>query len=172
MNNRLLKLMTLSMFVAIGVVVSPLLRFEGFAPTAHLVNVVVAVFLGPWYALGCGVTIAVIRMVLMGIPPLALTGQIFGAFFAGLLYKMSKGKLIFATLGEVIGTGVIGSMISYPVMKFIMGRGELSLFFYMPSFTIASIIGGSAAYILLKTLQKTGVLTKIQTKLGGKTYEA
>jgi energy coupling factor transporter S component ThiW len=171
MRNKLLKLITLAMFVAIGVVVSPLLRVEGFAPTAHLVNVVVAVFMGPWYALGCGIAIAVTRMVMMGIPPLALTGQIFGAFFAGLLYRMSKGKLIFATLGEVIGTGIIGSIISYPVMRFIMGRGELSLFFYMPSFTIASIMGGSVAYVLLKTLQKAGVLSKIQVKLGGKSYE-
>ena len=168
MNNRkLLNMVMLAMFVAIGVVISPILRVEGFAPTAHLVNVVCAVFMGPWYALANGVITGIVRMALMGIPPLALTGQVFGALLAGLLYR---GKLIYATLGEVIGTGVIGSMVSYPVMKFFMGRGDLSLFFYTPSFTIASIMGGSVAYILLKTMQKTGALSTIQLKLRGKSY--
>ena len=171
MNTKLLKLIMLSMFVAIGVVISPILRVEGFAPTAHLVNVVCAVFLGPWYALGNAVATGVIRMTLMGIPPLALTGQVFGALLTGLLYKTSRGKLIFATLGEVIGTGIIGSIASYPIMKFLMGRGELTWLFYTPSFTIAALIGSSVAYIMLKTFQKTGILTKIQTQLGGKSYE-
>lgn len=171
MKSKLLKLTMLAMFVAIGVVISPILRVEGFAPTAHLVNVVCAVFMGPWYALGNALATGFIRMTLMGIPPLALTGQIFGALLAGLFYRASKGKLIFATLGEVIGTGIIGSLASYPVMTFLWGRGGLSLLFYTPSFIIASTIGGSVAYILLKTLQKTGVLSKIQISLGGESYE-
>ena len=170
-NNKVLKLIMLSMFVAIGVVISPILRVEGFAPTAHLVNVVCAVFMGPWYALANGIVTAIIRMTLMGIPPLALTGQIFGAVLSGCLYRASKGKLICATVGEIIGTGIIGSLVSYPVMSIIMGRGELALFFYTPSFLIASTIGGSIAYIILKSLQKTGMLSKIQIRLGGKTYE-
>ena len=171
MKNNLLKLTMLSMFVAIGVVISPLLRVEGFAPTAHLVNVVVAVLMGPWYALVNGIITAIIRMTVMGIPPLAITGQVFGAVLAGILYRASKGKLIFASIGEVIGTGIIGAIVSYPVMRFIVGRGDLALFFYVPSFTIASLIGAGVAFIMLKTMQKTGVLTPVQLKLGGKLYE-
>jgi energy coupling factor transporter S component ThiW len=127
--------------------------------------------MGPWYALANAVATAFIRMTLMGVPPLALTGQVFGALLAGLLYRASKEKLIFATLGEVIGTGIIGSIASYPIMKFIMGRGELTWLFYTPSFTIAALIGSSIAYILLKTLQKTNILIKIQSELGAKSYE-
>ena len=161
----------LSLFVAIGVVISPILRIEGMCPTAHLINVVCAVFLGPYYALGCAFSIGVIRMAFMGIPPLALTGAIFGAFLSGVLYRASKGKLMFAVIGEVIGTGIIGSIVSYPVMTFIWGRGELTWFFYTPMFIGATLIGGSTAYLLLKTLQKTGILAKTQIKLGGKSYE-
>lgn len=81
MKDRTLKLVLLSMFVGIGVVISPILRIEGMCPTAHLINVVCAVLLGPYYALACAFTIGMIRMLLIGIPPLALTGAIFGSFF-------------------------------------------------------------------------------------------
>ena len=171
MNKKLVKLVMLSLFVAIGVVISPILRIEGMCPTAHLVNIVCAVFLGPYYAFGCALTIGIIRMTLTGIPPLALTGAVFGAFLSGVLYKASKGKLIFAVIGEVIGTGIIGSIVSYPIMAFMLGRGELTWFFYTPMFISASLMGGSVAYVLLKTLQKNKMLAKIQIELGSKYYE-
>jgi energy coupling factor transporter S component ThiW len=159
------------MFVAVGVVISPVLRIEGMCPTAHLVNIVCAVFLGPYYALGCAAAIGIIRMGLMGIPPLALTGAVFGALLSGILYRTSKGNLFAAVIGEVIGTGVIGSIVSYPVMAFLMGRGGLSWFFYTPMFIGATLMGGAAAYVLLKTLARNKTLSKVQLKLGGKSYE-
>ena len=73
--------------------------------------------------------IGVIRMMFMGIPPLALTGAVFGAFLSGVLYRLSKGKIICAVIGEIIGTGIIGSIVSYPVMAFIMGRDGLTAFY-------------------------------------------
>ena len=78
-NNSLLIMLTLSMFVTIGLVISPILRFEGFAPTAHFVNIVCSVFLGPWYSLLNGLITAFLRMSFLGIPPLAITGQVFGS---------------------------------------------------------------------------------------------
>ena len=78
-KTDVLRLATLSMLVALGVVISPLLRIEGMCPMAHFINIVCAVLLGPWYALLCASLIGIIRMVLMGIPPLALTGAVFGA---------------------------------------------------------------------------------------------
>jgi energy coupling factor transporter S component ThiW len=173
-RQALVKLIMLSMFTAIGVVISPILRFEGFAPTAHLVNVVCAVFMGPWYALVNGIITAILRMTLMGIPPLAITGQVFGAFFAGLFYRASQGRkndLIFATAGEIIGTGLIGSVMSYPVMTFIVGREGLHLFFYTIPFTGASCMGAGLAYAALKVLKRNGMLGRIHHELGVKTYE-
>ncbi len=85
---RLKKMVMLAMFVAIGVVISPILRVEGCCPMQHVVNIVCSVFMGPWYSLLCAVLIGVIRMACMGIPPLALTGAVFGAFLSGEFYRI------------------------------------------------------------------------------------
>ena len=114
-QKTLLRLIFMGIMIALGVVISPLLRVEGMCPMAHLINICCAVLLGPADALLCAFLIGVIRMVLMGIPPLALTGAVFGAFLSGLLYRASGGKLVAAFLGEVFGTGVIGALVSYPV---------------------------------------------------------
>lgn len=170
-NSKLLRSIMLAMMVAIGVVISPILRVEGLCPTAHFINVVCSVFLGPWYSLLCATMIGIIRMIFMGIPPLALTGAVFGAFLSGVLYRMSKGSILAAVIGEVIGTGIIGSILSYPIMTYIWGRSGLTWIFYVPSFVLATLIGGSIALLFLKTLSKNGMLFKIQYELGVNIYD-
>lgn len=128
-NTKLTKMIFWAMMVAVGVVISPLLRIEGMCPMAHFINVTCAVLLGPWYAFLCALAIGLIRMAFMGIPPLALTGAVFGAALSGILYRASKGKIIFAFLGEVIGTGIIGAIVSYPVMALLWGRTGLTWLF-------------------------------------------
>jgi len=169
-TKHLLKLVTLSMLIALGVVISPILRVEGMCPMAHFINIVCSVFLGPWYSLLCATLIGVIRMMLMGIPPIALTGAVFGAFLSGVFYRMSGGRLLFAVLGEVIGTGVIGAVMSYPVMTFLWGKEGLSWLFYVPSFICGTLIGGSIAYVFLRKLSANGMLARIQTMLGSESY--
>lgn len=170
-NKKVLKMVLMAMFVAIGVVISPILRIEGMCPMQHLVNVVCAVFLGPLYAFLCAIMIGIIRMMFMGIPPLALTGAVFGALLSGILYRMSKGKIIFAVMGEVIGTGIIGSIASYPVMAFLMGRTGLNWLYYTPMFIGATVMGGSMAYVFLKALSMRGLLGKFQFMLGADVYD-
>ncbi len=170
-NTKLLKMVFLAMMVAVGVVISPILRVEGMCPMAHFINVTCAVFLGPWYAFVCALTIGILRMIFMGIPPLALTGAVFGAFLSGVFYRLSKGKLVCAFLGEVIGTGIIGAIVSYPVMTIFWGKTGLTWFFYVPSFIAGTLIGGSIAFIFLKQLSKAKLLSKFQTALGANIYE-
>ena len=172
MNNskKFLKLVVLSVLVALGVVISPILRVEGMCPMAHLINIVCAVLLGPWYSLLCALLIGIIRMAIMGIPPIALTGAIFGAFLSGVFYKLSHGKLVFAVLGEVIGTGIIGAILSYPVMTYFWGKEGLSWLFYVPSFICGTLIGGSIAYLFLSKLSNAGLLPKLQARLGSESY--
>ncbi len=166
-HYNILRMVTMAMLVAIGVVISPLLRVEGMCPMAHLINITAAVLLGPVDAFLVAVMIGVIRMSVMGIPPLALTGAVFGATLSGILYKASKGKIWAAVLGEIIGTGVIGAIVSYPVMAFICGREGLGWLFYVPSFICGTLIGGSIAFIFLYQLQRAGVLSDIQRRLKG-----
>ena len=58
-RSKTLRMVMLAMMVAIGVVISPILRIEGMCPTAHLINIVCSVLLGPWYSLLCATLIAV-----------------------------------------------------------------------------------------------------------------
>jgi len=169
-SKSILKLVVLSMLVALGVVISPILRVEGMCPMAHFINIVCSVFMGPWYSLLCATLIGIIRMTAMGIPPLALTGAVFGALLSGLAYRLFKGRIIFAVLGEIIGTGIIGAIVSYPVMDLIMGKEGLSLFFYVPSFICGTLIGGSIAYFFLRKLADAGLLMRLQDKLGSPVY--
>lgn len=169
-SKGLLKMTMLSMLIALGVVISPILRVEGMCPMAHFINIVCSVFLGPWYSLLCATLIGIIRMITMGIPPIALTGAIFGAFLSGVFYRLSKGKIICAVFGEIIGTGIIGAIMSYPVMTFLWGKEGLSWLFYVPSFICGTLIGGSIAYVFLRKLADNGMLVKIQTMLDSKAY--
>ena len=169
-SKNLLKMITLSMLIALGVVISPILRVEGMCPMAHFINIVCSVFMGPWYSLLCATLIGIIRMITMGIPPIALTGAIFGAFLSGVFYRASKGRIIFAVLGEIIGTGIIGAILSYPVMTFLWGKEGLSWLFYVPSFICGTLIGGSIAYVFLRKFAANGMLAKIQNMLGSKGY--
>ncbi len=174
-RELLLKEVVLAMLVAVGVVISPILRVEGMCPMAHLINIVCAVLLGPWWSLLCAVLIGVIRMLFLGIPPLALTGAVFGAVLSGVSYRLSNGKILAACIGEVIGTGIIGAIVSYPVMMMLWnGTGaynHLTLFFYVPSFIGGTLIGGTVAFLLLGALSRCGQLAQIQKKLGAKVYD-
>lgn len=170
-SKGLLRAVVLAMLIALGVVISPILRFEGMCPMAHFINIVCSVLLGPWYSLLCATIIGIIRMAVMGIPPLALTGAIFGAFLSGVFYRMSKGKILFAVLGEIIGTGIIGAIVSYPVMTFLWGKEGLSWLFYVPSFICGTLIGGSIAFVFLRKLSNAGVLSRFQSMLAVQSYD-
>lgn len=117
------KISLLAMMIALDVVLSPLFRIEGMAPMSSAMNVIAATLLGPLYATSMAFVCAVIRMTLLGIPPLALTGALFGAFLAGVGYKYT-GKVWGAMIGEIIGTGLIGSLLSYPVMVWFTGSQQ------------------------------------------------
>lgn len=169
-QKSILKLVVLSMLVAIGVLISPILRVEGMCPMAHFINIVCSVFLGPWYSLLCATLIGIIRMATMGIPPLALTGAVFGALASGLLYRISKGRIVFAVLGEIIGTGIVGAIISYPVMTLLWNYENLTVFFYVPSFICGTLIGGSIAFFFVRKLADSGMLARIQAGLGSNVY--
>lgn len=156
------KLALLAMMIALDVVLSPLFRIEGMAPMSSVMNVLAAVVMGPLYATVMAFVCALIRMGLLGIPPLALTGALFGAFLAGWGFRLTH-RTWGAMIGEIIGTGLIGSLLSYPVMVWFTGSTQaLYWFVYTPRFFGGSISGSLIAWLVVIQLQRFGVIKKLQ----------
>ena len=137
------------------------------APVQHLVNILCAVFVGPWWGVACAFIASLIRNLLTLGSPLAFPGSMCGALLAGLLYKYLK-KTPVAYVGELVGTGLIGGMLSYPIALFVMGNDKAALFTFVIPFLISSLGGTIIAVIIVTALSKTGVLRKFQDELNGK----
>lgn len=119
-------------------------------PMQHTVNVLSAVLLGPWYAVAIAFLTSLLRNILGTGSLLAFPGSMFGAFLAGMLYQKT-GEQYLASLGEVVGTGILGAIAAFPLAKFIVGQ-DVAVFFYIVPF-LASTIGGTViANLLLKAL--------------------
>jgi energy coupling factor transporter S component ThiW len=110
--------------------------------------------LGPWWSLLMAFLAALIRN-LLGMGTLfAFPGSMCGALLAGLMYKYGK-KLPFALVGELVGTGIIGAILTYPIATFIMGK-ETALFAMVIPFSVSSLGGVIIASVILYALRKTG----------------
>ena len=150
------KLVLSALFIALGVSTSHLIAIPvGVSkcfPVQHLINVLSAVLLGPFYALWNAIAISTLRNFLGVGTLLAFPGSIFGAFLAGVLYKWIR-KILPAVIGEIFGTGIIGSLASYPVAKFLMGT-DLAFYFFVVPFLVSTIGGSIIGYLILKIMIK------------------
>lgn len=131
------------------------------SPMQHFVNVVSAVLLGPFYALGNAFIASFIRNILGTGSLLAFPGSMIGAFLSGLLYEKYKSKIV-ACFGEFIGTGIIGALIAYPVAAFLMGK-EAGLLIYIIPFSSSSLVGALIAYLLLRAKSIENIFKKVET---------
>ncbi len=129
------------------------------APVQHLMNIMGAVFLGPGYAFGAAFVSSLIRNLLGLGTLLAFPGSMCGALLAGILYKYFK-KLPLAYIGEVVGTGIIGGVLAYPVAAFIMGN-EVAAYAFIVPFLISTCGGTLIAVVLVTALKKTGVIDRL-----------
>lgn len=160
------KLAAAGVFCAVAVVGS-LLSFPVFgskcAPVQHMVNILCAVLLGPWYGLGAAFVASLIRN-LLGLGSLmAFPGSMFGAFLCGLVYQKTR-SIAGTLLGEVFGTAVLGGLCAYPVAIFLMGQNaaELAFYAYVIPFLISTAAGALVSAVLLFSLKKTVVLQSMQ----------
>lgn len=133
------------------------------SPVQHFVNVVGAITLGPFYAFLNGFISALLRNLLGTGSLLAFPGSMFGGVIAGFLYKKFN-KEIFAVCGEIIGTGIIGGMIAYPVASFLMGK-QAALFTYVIPFLFSCSFGAAMAYIFIKVPTINRFLVKKSCKV-------
>lgn len=161
-KSNVQRIAMLAMMIALDVVLSPLFRIEGMAPMSSVMNVLAAAIMGPLYATLMALICGIIRMGLMGIPPLALTGAVFGAVLASWGYRLAKHNWG-AAIGEIIGTGLIGSLASFPVMVWFTGSTQaLYWFVYTPRFFGGSISGSIIGLVVLYQLDRLGMTAKLQ----------
>ena len=167
MNSNLKKLILAAIFAGLSVVGS-LLSFPIFgakcAPVQHIVNIMCAIFLGPWYGLGCAFVASLIRNFVGLGTLLAFPGSMCGALLSGLLYKFIK-KRWAAYGGEVFGTAVIGGLLAYPLASLIMGNAEATLFTYVIPFLVSTGGGTIIAIVIIEVMAKAGALTRLQDML-------
>lgn len=171
-TNKIQKITLLALMIALDVVLSPIMRIEGMAPMSSVINIIAGVLLGPFYGSVMAGVCGIIRMTMLGIPPLALTGAVFGAFLAGWGYRLTGGRVWGSMAGEIIGTGIVGSILSYPVMVWFTGsRQGLYWFIYTPRFIGATIIGAAIAFFVLFKLKETRIFKKAQALFTVKDHE-
>ena len=114
-HTRIQKLTLAGLFCAIAVVGS-MFSFPMFgskcAPIQHMINVLCAVLLGPYYGIGVAFAASLIRN-LTGLGSLmAFPGSMVGALLCGLVYHKTH-NLLLTLLGEVFGTAVLGGLCAY-----------------------------------------------------------
>lgn len=153
-NTRNLTLMAL--LVAIGTLSAHLVWFPaGVAkafPIQHAINVLAAATLGPANAGIVALLIGIMRNILGVGTPLAFPGGIVGAVLAGLFYRAGR-RPIYAAMGEVIGTGLFGALLSYPIAKYVLGKETITMFFFIIPFSISSISGAILGYLALAAIR-------------------
>ena len=172
MNNRqkTLKLALAAVLCAVAVVGS-MFSFPVFgskcAPVQHMVNVLCAVLLGPWYGLGAAFVASLLRNLLGLGSLLAFPGSMCGALLCGLIYSRTR-KLLPTLAAEVVGTGVLGGLLAYPIAIAFMGVDAASVAFYayIVPFLVSTVGGSIIAGALLFALEKNGALGKIQSRMG------
>ncbi len=161
MNTK--KLTYSAMLTAIGAISSNLIYIPIGAskcfPIQHLINVIGAVTLGPFYGVAMAFCISLIRNILGTGTLLAFPGSMIGALLAGLIYKHTKATLP-TVLGEIFGTGILGALAAYPLAAYVLGK-KVALFAFILPFSVSTIGGSILAYLLIVVLQRTKVLKLI-----------
>lgn len=167
-KNAVLKLSISGVLCSIAVMGSffsfPILGSK-CAPIQHMVNVLCAVLLGPWYAVGTAFSASLLRNILGLGSLMAFPGSLFGALLAGLLYAKTQ-KTLFALVGEMFGTGIIGGLVAYPVSVLLMGNsaGSIAFYAYVIPFLISTVSGALLAGVIVFALENQNVLTRVKVK--------
>lgn len=159
--------MTLSgVLIALGVVTGSILYIpigviKAF-PVQHMINVISALLLGPFYAVANAFLISMIRN-MMGVGSLlAFPGSMIGALIAAIMYEKFR-KIGLAFLGEWIGTGVVGGVVASLMAKELLGS-TVTMSVFLTSFLASSFVGASIAVILCGALSKAGLMSGLERK--------
>ena len=160
------KLAVSAMLVALTVVLSafsiPIGASRCF-PVQHMVNILSAVLLGPFYGVAIAFCTSLIRNLMGTGTLLAFPGSMVGALCCGLVYHLTQ-KLLLTSAAEVIGTGVLGGLLAYPLASLLLGR-EGAVYAYILPFLVSTAGGSLIAVILIRIMQRTGALAYLRHML-------
>ena len=156
----------LTALAVIGGTLSIPIGFTRCCPMQSIVNVLAAVFIGPWYGLGMAFCTSVIRNLLGTGTLMAFPGSMFGALLCGLAYHKTK-NLIATVVGEVFGTSILGGLCAWPVAIFLMGKSaaDIAFYAYIVPFLISTAMGAVIAGAVVFSLQRSGALRSMQNSL-------
>ena len=153
------KLALAGMFCAVAVVGS-VFSFPVFgskcAPVQHMVNILCAVLLGPYYGVGVAFVASLLRN-LLGLGSLmAFPGSMFGALLCGIVFHKTN-KLLPTLVG----------LCAYPVAILLMGKsaGDIAFYAYIVPFLVSTAGGAIIAGALLAALSRAGALRAMQASL-------
>lgn len=163
-KNYVKQMVLTALFAGMGFVLSTAVYLPNMAPFQHFVNVLAAVFVGPYWGFLAALITGILRM-MTGRTLLAIIGAVVGAFLSGFLFQKSGGKLYMAVIGEIFGTGVLSALLAYPVMTYIYGMDLQSPLFYIPAFMPSSAMGSFLAVLVIIGLKKAGVYRRMMDKL-------
>lgn len=173
-RNNLMSQEKTRKLVASGVLVAVIICLSGFYipvgaskcfPIQHMVNVLAAVLLGPWWGVGIAFTASLIRNLMGTGTLLAFPGSMVGALLCGLVFSKWK-KLIPTYIAEVFGTGVLGGMLAYPIAALLMGK-DAALFTFVLPFLVSTAGGTLIAAVLIGVLSRTHALNYMRKMLEG-----
>lgn len=161
------KLTVMALLVAIAVAGSTFVSIPtGVArayPVQHTINVVGAILLGPVPTVIIAFVTAIIRILTGTGSLLAIPGSVVGALCAALAYRYSS-KMWLAGIGEIIGTGILASLIAVPYAKLLMGT-SVAAFFFIPAFLTSSTIGALLGVVIANSLRKTVLVKNFNSSL-------
>ena len=170
MKNLSVKKLALAGMLCALAVVGSVFSFPIFgskcAPVQHMVNILCAVLLGPYYGIGVAFVASLLRN-LLGLGSLmAFPGSMFGALLCGLAYHKTR-QLLPTLTAEVFGTSILGGLCAYPVAILLMGKsaGDIAFYAYIVPFLVSTAGGAVIAGVLLFSLQRSGALRSMQTTL-------
>lgn len=164
-HSQIRKMTIAALFCAIAVVGSMFsfpVAGSKCAPVQHMVNILCAVLLGPWYGVAVAFAASLFRN-LMGLGSLmAFPGSMFGALLCGVAFHCFK-NLPLTLVAEVFGTAVLGGLCAYPVATLLMGVSASSIAFYayIVPFLISTAAGAILAGALVGALKKSGALGRM-----------
>lgn len=169
-NKKMIRKLAIAGILCAVAVVGSMFSFPVFgskcAPVQHMVNVICAVLLGPWYGMGVAFVASLLRNLLGLGSLLAFPGSMLGALACGLVYWKTK-KLLPTLLSEMLGTGVLGGLCAYPIAIAFMGvsAANVAFYAYIIPFLISTVAGSILAGLLLFALQKNKALQAMQNSL-------